>query len=465
MRLSHFVLPIGLALAPFAANAATYTVGPSGSGKQFTQLSTALNSLNLAPGDVIEVDGGATYNGGVVVGSNDSGTPSKPVIIRWNKAVGSTRPRLQGGIHTIKFQQSNHVVFQGFDVRGGSNTCIFNEAHKVTVRDAVIRDCPGHGILGADLLSGSFTLEYSEVFNAGASSNRHALYMQSDEVRWPGSTFLMRYNYVHSGKGGNLLKSRHERSLVYNNWFEGATYQEIELIGPDCETQAYGWNANLKREDSELVGNVLVHTSSWPNAIRMGGDLNGRSQGRVRMVNNTILFDRAGSAKAVMVQLGAGSLEMHNNAIYQPSGSPSIVTENPASGMDTPVCSPLGRDPWSAGRKLAGSNNWVQSSASAVPAEWNNTRRGTNPGLANIAQRNLRPLSTSPLLGEGTNTPTTPAAFPFPRSLRLPVKDPVLRTKMPIGAQHGRVWPAGNIAIGALEQRDIDAVVRATSAE
>src|SRR3546814_16980934 len=66
--------------------------------------------------------------------------------------------------------------------------------------------------------------------------------------------------------------------------------------------------------------------------------LNGRSQGRVRMVNNTVLFTNSGQANAVMVQLGAGSLEMHNNVIYQaPAGSsPAIVRENPASNVSTP---------------------------------------------------------------------------------------------------------------------------------
>src|SRR3546814_3353857 len=118
------------------------------------------------------------------------------------------------------------------------------------------------------------------------------------------------------------------------------------------------------------------------------GDLNGRSQGRVRMVNNTVLFTNSGQANAVMVQLGAGSLEMHNNAIYQaPAGSsPAIVRENPASNVSTPYCGPQSREPWTDGRKVAGSNNWVQSSAQLVPQAWTGTLSGGNPLFANIAQ-------------------------------------------------------------------------------
>src|SRR5690606_8567636 len=184
-------------LVPTLALAATYTVGPT--GRQYTQLSTLFANVNLEPGDVVLVDGNATYDGNIVVGGNDGGAPGSPVTIRWNRAAGTTRPVLAGGTHTIKFQQSNHIVFEGFEVTGGSSTCIFSEAHDVTVRDVVVRDCPSHGILGADNNSGSFTLEYSEIRNAGSGTQRHAIYMQSDEVAYPGSVFLVRSNYVHSG--------------------------------------------------------------------------------------------------------------------------------------------------------------------------------------------------------------------------------------------------------------------------
>lgn len=58
---------------------------------------------------------------------------------------------------------------------------------------------------------------------------------------------------------------------------------------------------------------------------------------------------------------------MHNNVIYQPaSGSaPNIVRENPASNVDTPYCGPQSQEPWSGGRKVWISNNWVQASAGA----------------------------------------------------------------------------------------------------
>lgn len=460
MHLSKPLLGLGLlAAVPLSAAAATYNVGP---GRQYTQLTTFFNSVNLAPGDIVEVDGNASYAGNIVVGDDDSGTQASPVTIRWRRVAGATRPLLSGGTHTIKFQQSNHIVFEGFEVTGGSSSCIFSEAHNATVRDVYVHDCPSHGILGADQNSGSFTLEYSEIARSGQGDRRHAIYMQSDEVAYPDTVFRMRYNYVHSATGGVLVRVRHQRAEIHYNWIEGSDLHEVELIGPDCETQKAGWTADLRREDAELVGNVIIHrsTSRSGNALRIGGDLNGRNQGRTRLVNNTILMDRSGTANAVLVQLGQGSLEMHNNVIYQPaSGSaPNIVRENPASNVDTPYCGPQSREPWSDGRKVAGSNNWVQASAALVPAEWTGTLRGSDPMFTDLAQLNFRPRAGSPLLNAGNNAPATPSAFPFPTPQVLPAFDPPRRTKLAVGDAHARLMLEGRIDIGAFEQFDIDQV-------
>lgn len=449
------------ALASMPAAAATYTVGPS--GRQYTQLTALVNAVNLQAGDVVLVDGNATYAGGIVVSEDDGGAAGNPVTIRWRRDPGTSRPKIQGGTHGIKFQESDHVVFEGFDVSGGTSSCVFNAAHDVVVRDSVIHDCPAHGVLGADIGSGSFTLEYNEIYNAGQGTQRHAIYVASDEVAYPGSVFRMRYNYVHDGKGGNLLKSRHERNEIYYNWFEGAAYQEMELIGPDCEAQADnpGWTPGLKTENSDVVGNVVVHTSTgWPNALRIGGDLNGRNMGHVRLVNNTILLDRSGSVNAVLVQLGQGRLEMHNNVFYQSKGtSPAIVRENPATDVDVPFCAPLDREPWVLGRKVTGSNNWVQTNAALVPgaSEWSGTLKGGNPSSwtdADIAQRALRPKAGSALLNAGNPAPPAPIGSPFPTPLLVPAQDPPSRIKLAIGGQRMR-GTADGLDIGAFERNEV----------
>lgn len=457
IRTAGLLILSALMAAPAAA--ATYTVGPS--GRQYTQLTALFNSasVNLQPGDVVLVDGNATYSGGIVVNEDDGGAAGNPVTIRWRRDPGTSRPKIEGGAHSIKFQESNHVVFEGFEVVGGTSSCVFNAANDVVVRDSVIHDCPAHGVLGADIGSGSLTLEYNEIYNAGQGTQRHAIYVASDEVAFPNSVFRMRYNYVHDGKGGNLLKSRHERNEIYYNWFEGAVYQEMELIGPDCEAQADnpGWTPGLKAENSDVVGNVIIHTSTgWPNALRVGGDLNGRNMGHVRLVNNTILLDRSGSVNAILVQLGQGRLELHNNVFYQPKGSsPAIVRENPASDVDVPFCPPLDREPWVLGRKVTGSNNWVQNGAALVPSasEWSGTLRGENPASwsdSDIAQRLLRPKAGTALVDAANPAPPAPIGFPFPTPLLVPIQDPPFRIKLALGDQRVR-GAANGLDIGAFE--------------
>jgi len=170
------------------------------------------------------------------------------------------------------------------------------------------------------------------------------------------------------------------------------------------------------------------------------------------MVNNTILFTRPGIANAVLVQLGQESVEMHNNVIHQTGSgaAPNILRVHEASEVETPYCAPTSREPWSSGRKVAGSNNWVQTSATLVPAELTGTIRGADPQLTNIGQGQLRPLSHSQLVSSGNPSPTSPPGFPFPSPLALPQFDPPQRAKMAIGAEVPRV-PGARIDIGAFE--------------
>ncbi len=422
-----------LAMSAAPALGRDLTVCPSQCN--YTQLKKLFEVENLAPGDRVLVRGGATYAGDIKVQSDDSGAPGNPVVIKWDGA-GGARPVLSGGVdHTVKFEESNYVVLEGFEVTGGKKSCIFNGGHEVTVRDSVIHDCPAHGVIGADDGSGSFTLEYSEIYNAGAGDQKHPIYMTSDATRYPGAVFLMRFNTVRDGKGGNLLKSRHQRNLIYYNWFEGGVYQEIELIGPDCAASPNG-NPPSINADSDVVGNVIIHTSTTHNsAIRLGGDLNGRSRGLVRLVNNTVLIDRAsGGASAVLVQLGLKGLEMHNNVVYQPSSTaaPAILSEN--NTPDDVNCGFSDKRPWLDGvRRVAGGDNWVEGTATKVPSEWVRTTLGVDPLLTNIAQRKLRPSVGSPLLNRGNNAPTTPAGFP-----PFPFAADAARLRSAVAGQAGR---------------------------
>ncbi|WP_150132191.1 hypothetical protein [Dokdonella koreensis] len=439
-RYRHCAL-LGAFLAAGPAAAATYAVGP---GRPFASLQALFTDVTLRPGDVVEVDGGASYPGGAVL--RQAGTTAAPIVLR-GRRVDGRRPLLSGGVNTIELRRADHVVVEGFEITGGSSRCVFVNAADVVLRDLLVRDCSGQGILSSDQDSGSLTLEYSEIRTSGGGDSRHALYIQTDEIAHPGAVFRMRYNYLHDGLGGNLLKSRAERNEIHYNWFENAYYHELELIGPDQYTQQGGWTPDLRREDSEVLGNVIVHGGSFGAVIRLGGDGTGESRGRYRIVNNTIVATGSASNYTVLRLFeGLESVEAHNNVIHRTTpGSLRIERSTEAA--------------WSLGRRVAGSYNWVPAGATDVPAEWTGTLLGQAPGFVDAARFDFRPSVASPLNQAGHPSPASPAAWPFPAPTPLPLQLPPIRQPLAPGTGLARP-PEAPPTIGALTGSRPDPVFR-----
>jgi hypothetical protein len=363
-----------------------YQVGPSRTYKTLASVASLVK-----PGDVVEVDGNAQYAGGVRF--TRGGTPDQRITIRGIRVSGK-RPVISGGVNTVELN-GNYTTLEGFEVTGGSSRCIYHHAHSITVRDTVVRDCPSHGILGADTGSGSLTLDRVEVYRAGSGTTRHPIYIATDQNAYPGSVFRMQYCYIHDGNGGNHVKSRAERNEIYYNWIEGATYRELELIGPEAASYA------LKREDSDVVGNVFVKTSNF-FAVRVGGDGTGDTGGRYRFMNNTFVM-KPGSTAAIQAFDRLESLELHNNVFYREGGGAVELLRDEGK--------------WVAGRRIVeGRNNWVPQGTSAL-AGLAGTISGTDPGFEDIAGRKLWPKSTSALIGKAVANPTSPSGFAFPRPL------------------------------------------------
>jgi hypothetical protein len=433
MRVSAFLL----ALLASPLSAATYQVGPA---RPHTTLQQLLGAVTLQPGDIVEIDPG-DYPGGVIL--TRSGSASQPITIRGLRDGQGNRPLLSGGTNTFEFRRADHVVLEGLAFTGGSSRCVFVHARDVVLRDLLVRNCSGQGILAADQHTGNLTLEYSEIRDSGNGSGQHSLYIQSDEVSNPGSVFRMRFNYVHSGTGGNLLKSRHERNEIHYNWFEGAWFHELELIGPDPFQQLPGWSAGMAREDSEVLGNVIVHSSplnSFGAVMRLGGDGTGESDGRYRVVNNTFIVSGSANPTTIFRLFeGLESVEAHNNVIWRSSPG-ELRIERTVEAQ------------WAAGsRRVAGTNNWINSGATMVPPEWTGTLSGLTPAFNDPAANDYRPAPGSPLLAAGNGNPVTPVAWPFPSPTLLPQFLPPDRSWLAPGSAVAR--PAQNPpTIGAVIQ-------------
>jgi hypothetical protein len=369
------IAAIAVLLLAGVAHADTYEVGP---GKPYATLED-VDDL-LGPGDLVLVSGGATYPGGVRL--EQDGSSAAPITIR---GVGSPRPVLSGATNTIELA-GDHTVLDGFDLTGGSFRCLYLHADGLLVRDTVVHHCPAHGILGADTDSGDATLERVEVHHAGGGDRNHSIYVATDEVAHPGSVFRMRHSWVHDATGGNLVKSRAERNVIEYNRLEGnsASFHELELIGPD---PAGGAVAPGVREDSDVVGNVLIHSrADFRYAARVGGDATGESEGRYRFVANTFLAGGGSPYTVFRAFDRLESIEAVGNVMHRPGGL-QVLREAEAD--------------WVGGaRALSGSGNWI-TAGSEVPPELAGGRVGADPGL----DGSLRPVAGSPVVDVGYAAP------------------------------------------------------------
>lgn len=381
---------------PKSAEAAHYQVGP---GKAFSTLQEV--APRLAPGDVVEVDGGFTYPGDITF--KKSGTAAAKITLVGKRNASGKRPVLTGGTNTVHFH-ADHYAMRGFEITGGASRCVFHQGDDITLQDSAIHDCPKHGVLGADDESGSLTLQYVEVYACGSGDTRHPIYMATDEATHPGSVFRMEHCYVHDGNGGNNVKSRAQRNEIRYNWIEGALYHEIELIGPDSS------NEGLFREDSDVVGNVFRKTRKGYLA-RFGGDGTGQTNGRYRFVGNTVIMS-PGSSAVFRLYDGIESVEMHDNVFCGAGGGGlQIIRESDAR--------------WSTGRSvIAGSHNWVMAGSTAIPASWTATMTGVDPGFINADRNNFGLTAESPLRGRGVVDPSGPPGFAFPSPLAAPQFQP-----------------------------------------
>lgn len=397
-----------------------YHVGP---GRTYTTIPQVAPLLQ--PGDLVLVDGGHVYAGGFTFSVH--GTEAEPITIR-GVSEGGARPVIEGGRDVVEFNM-NHYIFEGFEIRNSTFRGLFHHADGITIRDCVVHHCP-HGILGADQGSGSLLLEYTEIHHCGESDGRHQVYMSTNENDYPGSVFRMQFCYVHDGTGGNNVKSRAERSEIYYNWLETPYYHNLELIGPDPDA---GVAQGAVREDSDVVGNVLI-TQRYPRNVRIGGDSpGGASYGRYRFLNNTFIHRMVDPRSHIFGHFGVESIEMHNNVFYVTSAT--VLDDSETS--------------WTYGRRVSGANNWVHSGAS-YPTEWSGTLTGTDPGFADLATGMFQPVSGSPLLDAGVMMTASPEGSQFPDPLPLPLYHPPLGVLIAPGTAQLR--PAtGTIEIGAFE--------------
>lgn len=368
----------------------------------------------LGPGDRVEVDGDATYP---ALDLTSAGTATAPIVFA-GIAVNGRRPVLQGGDNTVHFDGSHHVVFQGFEIAGGAQRCVFHHADDVTLCQSVVRDCLRHGILGADFDSGSLLVDRVEVLRCGGQypgeNTKHPIYVATDPVAFPEAVFRVQHSFVHDNNSGNCIKSRSLRTEVYGNWLEAsaAQYYTLELVGFEEFSEP--------RQDSEVVGNVLVHLGGY--GVRLGGDGTGDSKGRVRFDYNTVIQTAMDASTPVIRFFGViESFEASDNVFYRLGGGPLRLTRNDAD--------------WVGGSMhTAGHHNWVPAGSTELPSGWAQTLFGASssaqPGFAEVSSFSTLDLDVVPgaaIRQAGAVVTNGPTGFEIARPLLNPATQPPAR--------------------------------------
>jgi hypothetical protein len=327
-------------------------------------------------------------------------------------------------------------VIETIEVTGNAslptNRCLFLQGNDLVVRDTAVHDCPRHGILGADQDTGDVTLEHVEVYDTGSGTQYHQVYMSADQDAFPNAVFRMRFSYVHDANGGNSVKSRAARNEIHYNWIEGALYHELDLIGSEL------YAAGAAREDSEVVGNVLVKSATSTGRIaRIGGDGTGDANARYRFAHNTMILGSpaATTPVAIAIQDHAESLQVSDNVIYRAGGG-AFTAVRTAEQVGTAL--------------HAGQNNWIASNAAGLRPEWTGTFAGTSPGFANLGAWNLTPVVGGAIHDAGILPTAGPAGAPFPSPLAAPLFHPPVRAIGLPGSEQARP-SAPPIDIGAYE--------------
>ncbi len=383
-------------LGPVGAQAETFLVTPNCDPKTDACWETLENAK---AGDIVEIAPG-TYR--YRVSLERVGTIEAPIIIRaqdpnnrpvWNlqgDRIGQFPGSYSGGdlgrgCWQIRpsgaYYEISGIVFE--ECRSASAAGIrIVESGPVTIRDSRFY----HNTNGINGSSSNLLIEFCEfdsngkTFEGGNPSHNTYIF---------GGKLVMRYNYSHDAKDGQLFHLRVSEGLLENNWFENPGSYIGDLM--ECDNQC------TNAQSLTLRGNVLIQGRSGANNSKLveifhsnGTPGDGKSMHMTAEYNTFIGNGLSGSAKVI---------NLSNNTIdITTSISNNIIID---TAFVTHVNSP-NLSNWS----VTGSHNWVSNSTNA--AGLSNTSQGTTPGFENAAAQDFRLSMGSTARNTANPSPSAP---------------------------------------------------------
>lgn len=377
-------LALACAAVVAPASAATLSVG---AGKTYARPCQAFAVAKS--GDVVEIDGSATYSGDVCgIGVSNltiRGVNGRPKIDAAGKnAMGKGTWVVQGSNIVI-----DNVEMYGAKVPDQNGAALRLEGTNFTLRNSFLHDNE-NGILANANASSNILVEHSEFARNGYGTGyTHNLYIGNV------GSLTFRYNYSHDAHVGHNLKSRAAVNTIAYNRFsstpagqEGSRKTSYEIDLPNAGT-AY------------VIGNVIQQTASNGNPAMLTFGVEGASNPTqdLYVVNNTFLNDD--SSRGTFIFIGSGV------------SKPALIQNNIFAGVGS-----------------------MSTQASSIDKT---NYRNLAPGFVNRAAYDLRPTLAGLVIDAGSEPGTSTAGV----SLK-----PVAQYRHVAGSD---TRPAGTLDIGAYE--------------
>ena len=302
-----------IATAAFDADAATRSVGP---GKTYATPCAAF--AGAAAGDIVEIDGAATYTGDVcgIYTSNLTirGVNGRPKInANGSNAMGKGTWVVIGNDVVIE-----NVEMYGAAVPDLNGAALRLEGNNFTLRGSFLHDNE-NGILGGITATSNILIENTEFGHNGHGDGRsHNLYIGNV------ASLTFRYNYSHDANVGHNLKSRAQLNTITYNRFSstppgqtgttasGQPSYEIDL--PNAGT-AY------------VIGNVIEQPSinQNPSMLAFGEEGATNVSQDLYVVNNTFLNDDSSRGTFIFAGSGVTVPVLMQNNIF--AGVGNVITQ------------------------------------------------------------------------------------------------------------------------------------------
>lgn len=338
-----------------------------------------------------------------VIDGNGAVTPAN--LNFWSEQRGVIKI---GGANVPADTMPKHIIIENLEIRGAhpdyqftnrngqlqnyaaaASPIYVEKGENITIRNNTITD-GGNGFFVASTdedVSRDILVEGNYIYGNGivGSIFHHNNYTAAVNITFQ----FNRFGPLRAGSSGVNLKDRSAGTVIRYNWIEGGN-RNLDLV--DGEDSVVIRTSPPYRK-TFVYGNILIKQNGGNNQImHYGGDSGAEAnyrKGKLYLYANTFFSERTGNTVVMRLSTNDETADARNNIFY---------TQN--SGTALALLAESGT--------LAITNNWSKTG-------WRNSFEGgfdgtvtgtmitgTEPGFANAAEQDFRPVSDAAVVDAGT---------------------------------------------------------------